>query len=279
MVAVRPVLTRPNRPRFDIDGIEVVHDAAPTPASDAGRIHLSIVVPVLDEARTIRTVIDRLLAVEYPCPVELIVVDDGSTDGTAALLGALDDSRVVVCTHEHNQGKGAAVLTGAARATGTHLLVFDADLEYSPRDIPNLLEPVIGSDCDVVYGTRLFGMNTVYKSFRYAFGNRVMTLTANVLFDACLSDLHTCLKLVPLPLFRELRLSESGFGLDTEITAELLRHGVRPFEVPVRYIGRSRAEGKKIGWRDAVRCFRVLFAVRARRGGTAGRTGGAPRCA
>jgi hypothetical protein len=125
-----------------------------------------------------------------------------------------------------------------------------------------MLAPVVAGRCDVVYGTRLFGVNTVYQSYRYAMGNRFMTLVANVLFDSYLSDLHSCLKLVPRALFDSLRLRETGFGLDTEITASLLRRGIRPFEVPVSYHSRTHAEGKKISWKDGVACLQILGRVR-----------------
>ena len=127
-----------------------------------------------------------------------------------------------------------------------------------------MLEPVLKGRSGVVYGTRLFGCNTVYQSYRYAVGNRLLTFLANVLFNANLSDLHTCLKLVPTALLRELRLNEIGFGLDTELTALILRRGVRPFEVPISYYSRSHAQGKKITWRDAVKCVWILLLVRLR---------------
>ncbi len=145
------------------------------------------------------------------------------------------------------------------------MLPFDADLEYSPEDIPRLINPIIKRRCDVVYGARLFGFNTVYQSYRYAAGNRFLTRLANILFDASISDLHTCLKLVPLAIFRRLELREHGFGLDTELTAILLRLGFRPFEVPISYYSRSHAQGKKINWRDAIACIIILLKVRTRR--------------
>ncbi len=237
----------------------------PTPEADRGELRLSIVMPAHNEEQLIARAVQRVLAVSLPVPVELIVVDDGSTDRTFEVLQSMDHPDLSVHRHPVNLGKGTAVITGAAVATGTHLLVFDADLEYDPRDIPKLLEPVITGRATVVYGNRMFGMNTVYPSFRYALGNRVTTFAANVMFDACVSDLHTCLKLVPLREFRGLRLTESGFGLDTELTAELLRRGVRPYEVAVSYFGRSRSEGKKITWRDGIKCLSVLGRVRMRR--------------
>jgi dolichol-phosphate hexosyltransferase len=223
---------------------------------------LSILMAAYNEERTVAEAAGAVLATEYPCLIELIIVDDGSSDRTPELLAGLTDPRVTVLRHRVNRGKSAALTTAMDAATGTHMLPFDADLEYDPADIAALIEPVLRGRCEVVYGTRLFGANTVYQSFGYALGNKVLTLAANVLFDASISDLHTCLKLIPLPLVRSMRLDAGGFGMDTELTARLLRLGVRPFEVPVSYHSRSRAEGKKISWRDGVHCLRILAGVR-----------------
>lgn len=219
---------------------------------------ISIVVPAYNEERTIEAAIAELLAADLPFQAEFIVVDDGSSDDTLARLRGIRDPRLRIARHPRNRGKGAALLTGAELATGTHILPFDADREYDPDDIPRLVAPVIEGRAAVVFGSRTLGANTVYQSFRYAMGNRAMTLMANVLYDAALKDLHTCLKLVPVELFRSLDLREHGFGLDTELTAGLLRVGVRPFGVPISYYSRTHEEGKKIGWRDAVDCVRIL---------------------
>jgi glycosyltransferase involved in cell wall biosynthesis len=225
-------------------------------------LSLSILMAVYNEEKTITRVIDEILQAKFPCDIELIVVNDGSTDRTPTLLSRVDDPRVTVLHHLANEGKGAAIMAAAALATGTYILPFDADLEYEPEDIPRMLEPVLKRRCEVVYGARLSGYNTVYQSYIYAAGNRLLTRMANILFNAHLTDLHTCLKLVPLVMLRSLNLHEKGFGLDSEITAGLLRQGIRPFEVPVSYYGRSHAEGKKIKWRDALACVRILLRVR-----------------
>lgn len=227
-------------------------------------LKVSILMCAFNEEERIEKAIHEVLCASYPCDIELIVVDDGSTDDTALIAEKISDPRLVVHRLPINMGKGYALRCGAGLATGTYILPFDADLEYSPDDIPNLIYPVIKRNYDVVYGTRIFGLNTVYQSYRYAMGNRILTRVANILFDAHISDLHTCLKLVSVPVFQQLVLKESRFGLDTELTATLLRLGVRPFEVPVSYYSRSHAQGKKIGWRDAIACVAILVKVRLR---------------
>lgn len=234
-------------------------------------------MPVYNEARTVMEAIRQVLAVDYPAPMELIVVDDGSDDGTSLELAMVSDDRMRVHRHPANLGKGAALRSGITLAHGTHVLPFDADLEYSPDDVPRMLAPIQAGRCDVVYGTRLFGANTVYQSYRYAMGNRITTLVANVLFDSYIRDLHTCLKLLPRDLVSRLSLRETGFGLDTEITASLLRLGVRPFEVPVSYHSRTHEQGKKLSWRDGLECLQILGRVRfARRAGRPGPVAGQP---
>jgi hypothetical protein len=233
-------------------------------AAELPRVVLSVVMPAHNEQSTIERAVRSVLTVPCGFPLELIVVDDGSTDRTALLAEGVDDHRLIVLQTGSCRGKGAAVMLGASLATGTHLLVFDADLEYSARDIPALVQPVLDGTADVVYGARVPGIGTAFYSSRYKLGSDVTRLFTNVLFDAWLGDMHTCLKLLPLPLFRRLNLSEPGFGLDAEITGELLRRGVRPYEIPCSYRARSRAAGKKIGVRDGFECIRVVLQVRMR---------------
>lgn len=218
-------------------------------------------MPVYNEEATLRQAVNRVLSVDYGVPMELVMVDDGSTDRTPEIMSAIDDPRVV--THRQaNGGKGAAVRAALRRASGTHVMPFDADLEYSPHDIPRLIKPIQEGLCDVVFGTRLFGSNTVYQSFIYAIGNKATTFAANLMYDAYLSDLQTCFKLMPRELMASLPLSQTGFGFEPEVTAHLLRRGIRPFEVPISYHSRTRAEGKKITWQDGVTTLKVLTKIR-----------------
>jgi dolichol-phosphate hexosyltransferase len=232
--------------------------------SGSRRLKLSILIPAYNEAATVGVAVKRLLDVRYPCDIELVIVNDGSVDDTMDALSGIDDPRVVIAEHPVNRGKGAAVRTAAAKATGDYMLVFDADLEYSADDILSLLAPVQRGDADVVYGVRKFGASTAH-SFWFVIGNRINTFTANALFNTWISDLHSCLKLLPLSLFRELPVKENGFGLDTELTAMLLARGVRPYEVPIHYKARSREEGKKLTWGDGVAATWILFRVRLRK--------------
>jgi glycosyltransferase involved in cell wall biosynthesis len=224
-------------------------------------VKLSVLMPVYNEERTVEMAAKRLLDVEFPCDVELVVVDDGSRDSTPDKVAALDDPRVVSVRHQVNRGKGAAVRTAAEHATGDYLLVYDADLEYPPEQIPKLLEPILGGETQVVYGTRVFGGTSAY-TYWYVLGNRGVTTAANVLFNAYITDLSTCFKLLPLPLYRELKIRENGFGADPELTAKLLKRGIRPFEIPITYRSRTRAEGKHITWRHGFEALWVLLRVR-----------------
>jgi glycosyltransferase involved in cell wall biosynthesis len=227
-------------------------------------VKLSILMPVYNEAATVVTVVKRVLDVDYPCEVELVAVDDGSADGSADLLDAIDDPRLRVVRQDRNRGKGAAIRTAARHATGDFMIICDADLEYSPDDIPRLVDVVLQGEAEVVYGTRSFGSHTAY-SFWYVLGNKLVTLAANVLFDAWLSDVETCFKLMPLALYRDLDVRSAGFGMEAEVTGKLLKRGVRPYEVPISYRARTREEGKKLTWRDGVEALWILATTRAGR--------------
>jgi len=237
-------------------------------------VKLSILIPVYNEQTLIANAVKQALDVEYPCEIELVVVDDGSRDGTAEVLEALNDPRIQVHVHAVNRGKGAAIRTASAQATGDFVVILDADLEYDPQDIPRLLEPVLDGRAFVVYGSRTFGSHSAY-SFWYVMGNKAVTTVANMLFNSYISDLETCFKLMPLPLLRSLNLRSAGFGMEAEITGKLLRRRIRPYEVPISYRARSREEGKKITWRDGVEALFILTRERVRSSRSASRGAGA----
>lgn len=224
---------------------------------------LTIIVPSYNERDTVAGTLKALLATSFPpgVEIEVVVVDDGSTDGTEQLLEAFTDPRLRYFRHARNRGKGAAVKTAAAAAAGDYMVIFDADAEYVPADLARAVQPVLDGDAEVVYGARTFGGATAH-SFWYVLGNRGTTMAANALFNCWIADLHTCIKLLPLGLFRSLELTEDRFGLDTELTARLLAAGHRPYEIPVRYKARSHAAGKKITWHDGVHALGILLRVR-----------------
>jgi len=227
-------------------------------------VKLSVLMPVYNERATLASAIKEVLNVVFPCEMELVVVDDGSTDGTRDLYPSLaDDPRVRVHMHERNQGKGAAIRTAAAVATGDYLIICDADLEYTPSEIPALLKPVLAGEAEVVYGTRTFGSHNSY-SYLYVLGNKVVTTFANVLFNCYISDLETCFKLIPAALYHELDIRETGFGMEAEVTGKLLRRGIRPYEVPISYRSRSREAGKKLTSRDGFEALWILTRERRR---------------
>ncbi|WP_433266704.1 glycosyltransferase family 2 protein [Micromonospora vinacea] len=227
-------------------------------------MQLSILMPVYNEAERVAEALKQALAVPYPCEIEMVVVDDGSTDETAEILARMDDPRLRVVTHPRNAGKGAAIKTAVDSARGEYMVILDADLEYDPQDIPKLLAPVLEGHATVVYGNRTFGSHSAY-SFWYVVGNRGVTTAANVLFNSYIGDLETCFKLMPVELYRSLDIRSRGFGMEAEVTGKLLRRRIRPYDVPITYRARGRDEGKKITWRDGVEALWILGRERARR--------------
>jgi len=224
---------------------------------------LSVVVPVFNERNTLVEILRRMRAVDLQEGIEkeIIVVDDGSDDGTRDVLKQLGDSTVRVVMHDENRGKGAAVRTGLRHATGEYVLVQDADLEYDPEDWPRLLAPVLRGRARVVYGSRFTGERR-NMLFLHWIGNRFLSLTTNVLYNTTLSDMETCYKLVDRTLLEDMTLRADQFDIEPEITAKFLKRGVRIYEVPISYAGREFEEGKKITWRDGFAALWTLVKYR-----------------
>lgn len=222
---------------------------------------LSILIPVYNERSTVGEAVRRARAVELPVEREIIIIDDGSDDGTGQIIDQLADSTVHVVHQPQNKGKGAAIRKGIEVSTGDWVIIYDADLEYDPRDWPALLRPAIEGDSRVVYGSRFTGERRNMLFWHWV-GNRFLSLMTNVLYNTTLSDMETCSKLIEGDLARSLRLTADRFDIEPEITAKLLRLGNRIYEVPIRYTGREVEEGKKISWRDGFPALWRLVATR-----------------
>ena len=219
--------------------------------------HLSVVMPVFNEMATIDEIIPRVLGL--PLPVELIVVDDCSTDGTRTRLQEMQrEYRFTLLLQERNQGKGAALRRGFAAVSGNMVAIQDADLEYSPEELPELAALIIEGRADVVFGSRFLGRHRVFL-FTHYLGNRVLTLLTNVLYNTMLTDMETCYKVMRREVLNGLELESNGFGIEPEITAKIFKRHYRVYEVPISYDGRTYEEGKKISWRDGVVALWVLL--------------------
>jgi glycosyltransferase involved in cell wall biosynthesis len=223
---------------------------------------LSILMPVYNERERVERAITEVLETELPTEFELIVVDDGSTDGTRDLLRARTwDDRVRLLEHATNQGKGAAIQTGLAEARGEFSAIFDADLEYDPADLALLMPPLLDRRANASFGVRAFDGYTSH-SFLFVLGNKGVTLACNVLFNVYLHDIMTCHKMIRTEIFRALPLRSPGFAIEPEITARLVQHGERIFEVPVHYRARATEEGKKLTALDGFRVLGTLMRCR-----------------
>ena len=219
-------------------------------------------MPVFNERVRLERAVDAVLEAKVADRFELLIVDDGSTDGTRDILqGRSWPPEVRILYHDRNRGKGAAIRTALVEARGVYTTIMDADLEYEASDIPALLAPLRNGDTQTVFGTRGFQAHSAY-SFWYVVGNRALTFAANLLYNSWVSDMMTGQKAMPTELFRSLELRERGFAIEAEITARLLRRGIRIYEVPIGYTARSRAEGKKLTALDGLRVLRTLIRCR-----------------
>jgi glycosyltransferase involved in cell wall biosynthesis len=221
---------------------------------------LSVVMPVYNERTTIEEIIRRVLAV--PLRIQLIVVDDGSKDGTREVLSTLAaELGFLLVLQPRNEGKGAALRRGFQEVTGDLVVIQDADLEYSPEEYPALIELIVQGRADVVYGSRFLGRHRVFL-FSHYLGNRLLTVVTNVLYNTMLTDMETCYKVMRTEVLRSMTLSSDGFGIEPELTAKIFKRGYRVYEVPITYDGRGYEEGKKITWRDGLVALWVLLKYR-----------------
>ncbi len=223
---------------------------------------LSIIVPIYNERNTIEEILDRVVATNLDTDgvsveKELVLVEDCSRDGTREILAEVAPPGAKVVYHARNQGKGAAIRTGLAHATGDYVIIQDADLEYDPNEIRRLLEPVFAGRATTVYGSRFLGKVRKMTLTQWL-GNKLLTVLTNVLYGASLTDMETCYKLMPGPMAKSLHLRAQRFDFEPEVTAKLIRHGQRILEVPISYSARESSEGKKISWKDG---FPALWAL------------------
>jgi glycosyltransferase involved in cell wall biosynthesis len=223
---------------------------------------LSVVMPAYNEQATIRTIVARVLAVDLgPVEKELVIVDDGSKDGTREILKELEAQGVVrVFFQPHNQGKGAAVWRGIRESTGDMVIIQDADLEYDPREYPQLIRPILDGQADVVYGSRFLGSPRGHRVlyFWHSVGNRLLTMLSNMFSDLNLTDMETCYKVMVRSVASRLDLQSRDFGIEPEITQKVAAMRARIYEVPISYHGRTYEEGKKIGLKDA---FKAVYTI------------------
>jgi glycosyltransferase involved in cell wall biosynthesis len=220
---------------------------------------LSVVMPVYNERTTIDEIIRRVLAV--PLRIELIVVDDGSKDGSSDLLDALQRELGFTLVHQTNAGKGAALRRAFQEVTGDLVVIQDADLEYSPEEFPQLIELIVQGKADVVYGSRFLGRHRAFM-FAHYIGNKFVTFATNLLYNTMLTDMETCYKAMKVDVIRSMTLKSNGFGIEPELTAKIFKRGYRVYEVPITYAGRGYEQGKKITWRAGFTALWVLLKYR-----------------
>lgn len=230
---------------------------ASSPSAERKPVRLSVLVPVFNERETVRAALAAVRGSRLPVELEIVVVDDRSTDGTREILAELEAAGEIdqLVLLERNRGKGAAVREAIARATGELMVIQDADLEYDPQELTRLLEPILDGRADAVFGSRFLGSPRRVLYFWHRVGNGVLTLLSNMLTNLNVTDMETCYKMVRADLLKSLPLRSDRFGIEPELTARLSQAGARIYEVPISYSGRTYAEGKKITWRDGIAAF------------------------
>lgn len=222
---------------------------------------LTVIIPVYNEERTLEEIVRRVQAAPFPLEKELLIVDDCSRDGTAAILQRLDGGNVRCFRHEVNRGKGAAIRTAQQHVTGDLVIIQDADLEYYPEEYGVLAAPILDGRADVTYGTRFLGTHRVFLYWHYL-GNQVVTWVTNVLYNTMLTDMETCFKMCRAEIFTSMKLETNRFGFEPEFTAKIFKRGCKVYEVPISYNGRGYEEGKKITWRDGIAALWFLLKYR-----------------
>ena len=233
----------------------------PDEKSPGAPMRLSVVIPVYNEVATVQTLIDKVMDVDLE--KEIIIVDDGSTDGTRDVLRSLEGKEGVrIFYRETNRGKGAALRDGFRHVTGEIVIIQDADLEYDPREYPSLITPILDGRADVVYGSRFLGGPHRVLFFWHYLGNKVLTLLSNMINNLNLTDMETCYKVFRTPILRQIEIKSDSFGVEPELTAKVARMGCRIYETPISYSGRDYSEGKKITWRDGIIALWCVFRYR-----------------
>lgn len=222
---------------------------------------LTVIVPVYNEERTLEEIVRRVQEAPFPLEKEILIVDDCSRDGTAAILRRLEGGNVRCFRHEVNRGKGAAIRTAQEHVTGDLVIIQDADLEYYPEEYGVLAAPILDGRADVTYGTRFLGTHRVFLYWHYL-GNQVVTWVTNVLYNTMLTDMETCFKMCRAEIFTSMKLETNRFGFEPEFTAKIFKRGCKVYEVPISYNGRGYEEGKKITWRDGIAALWFLLKYR-----------------